>query len=123
FPDRLAWGLDTRTSPTPQDLSACLRLFETTSRRPVSPRAAAYARVPGNAARTVRQRRRERHPHWGGEGAASAGRGARRPGLRVHAAVPRRPRQPALARAAPVCACALAGVAGGVPRVARTRRV
>src|SRR6185437_13384304 len=36
FPDRLAWGLDTRTSPTAQDRSACLRLFETTSRRPVS---------------------------------------------------------------------------------------
>src|SRR6185437_8996740 len=40
FPDRLAWGLDTRKSPTPQDRSACLRLFETTSRRPVSPRPA-----------------------------------------------------------------------------------
>ena len=36
FPDRLAWGLDTRKSPTAQDRSACLRLFETTSRRPVS---------------------------------------------------------------------------------------
>src|SRR6185437_6586155 len=33
FPDRLAWGLDTRKSPTAQDRSACLRLFETTSRR------------------------------------------------------------------------------------------
>ena|SRR6185437_6865577 len=40
FPDRLAWGLDTRKSPTAQDRSACLRLFETTSRRPVSPRPA-----------------------------------------------------------------------------------
>src|SRR6185437_9422407 len=40
FPDRLAWGFDTRKSPTPQDRSACLRLFETTSRRPVSPRPA-----------------------------------------------------------------------------------
>src|SRR6185437_11583291 len=40
FPDRLAWGLDTRKSPTALDRSACLRLFETTSRRPVSPRPA-----------------------------------------------------------------------------------
>src|SRR6185437_7687619 len=45
FPDRLAWGLDTRKSPTAQDRSACLRLFETTSRRPVSPRAAPVAAV------------------------------------------------------------------------------
>src|SRR6185437_9831189 len=40
FPDRLAWGLHTRESPTAQDRSACLRLLETTSRRPVSPRPA-----------------------------------------------------------------------------------
>src|SRR6185437_270387 len=45
FPDRLAWGLDTRKSPTAQDRSACLRLFETTSRRPVSPRPAPVHRL------------------------------------------------------------------------------
>src|SRR6185437_14915840 len=40
FPDRLAWGLDTRQGPTAQDRSACLRLFETTSRGPASSRPA-----------------------------------------------------------------------------------
>src|SRR6185437_12976619 len=52
FPDRVAWGLDTRKSPTAQDRSACLRLFETTSRRPVSPRAASHGGpLPGSDSR------------------------------------------------------------------------
>src|SRR6185437_5913187 len=38
IPDCLSWGIETRKSPTAQDRSACLRLFETTSRRPDPPR-------------------------------------------------------------------------------------
>src|SRR6185437_11663232 len=53
FPDRLAWGLDTRKSPTAQDRSACLRLFETTSRRPVSPRPAPSCAPPWQAAMRI----------------------------------------------------------------------
>src|SRR6185437_2358229 len=45
FPDRLVWGFDTRKSPTAQDRSACLRRFESTSRRPVSPRPAPVHRL------------------------------------------------------------------------------